>query len=839
MDPEKDHWKEDTFRERGPIPIKRFINDYLPKPEADLPEDLDFLSYDIEQWTGPLHEYITQTLAESPVLKGYHVYDNTSGLNSPGRPDILLYSKKLPANPTSWKHLEMGIKVVPVESTSQSNMGKWALELDPFLDDCTKHAKFDIAEENRGDNKESTRLLNSLIAFAGNQLLVQHRTFIFSVVIRGQNVRLMRWDRLGVVFSDDINLRLHSKLLSEFFWRYCQAGEEDRGWDTSVSLATRFEEALLKRVIERHLKEMSLGKRNQLFNLDRSLSKEDPTTSYQFVDFPTFKVKVGKVNYLIRAPFTDNRPWECATRGYYGVDVKKPNDLVFLKDSWRPPGYDSEADVLKEWREHGIQDHPCLPRLWRAQDVLYEDSDYPHETCTQKTKKGGPEQNDDNEPFIHHYVVGEVLFPLKLVPSSRDVARAVRDAMAGLVEVFTLTGRVHADFSPSNVMVRVSGGGEINGVLNDWDKTARRGQQVNYCTQATASMNTALSFEKNSFHIPTIMDDLESSFWTLLYTLSRQHKHEGAIQEDIFGFKTNNARLQKMAFLKNTNGLGIRFQSTPVNTLLKELKEFWAKNSTACSGSLSTKQEEPKDLLTLTDATVKQLMDIFDKTLSMEGWIPYDRRDSIYDKFIMSKRARQGHETRIKQQETSSRFPVAPDVDRDQDELPRLVGSIPDRVLNSLQACNGSRSAGCGASQAPSRSVALEPERSHAIKREESVEPITPFIPSGGNGEGATRNPNAGATLPRPPEHTTSNGELHNADATEGKAQSPQKPKNRRKKTADGRRAAEKPEVNNHAMKRHRDADSKVEASDMEEDFVKRASKRRRITKASGTENVF
>ncbi|EPQ50667.1 hypothetical protein GLOTRDRAFT_13625, partial [Gloeophyllum trabeum ATCC 11539] len=59
-----------------------------------------------------------------------------------------------------------------------------------------------------------------IINYAAEIFARQHRTHVFSLIILGEYVRLVRWDRSGAVFTERIPYVDEPQHLSEFLWRF-------------------------------------------------------------------------------------------------------------------------------------------------------------------------------------------------------------------------------------------------------------------------------------------------------------------------------------------------------------------------------------------------------------------------------------------------------------------------------------------------------------------------------------------------------------------------------------------------------------------------------------------
>lgn len=181
-------------------------------------------------------------------------------------PDISLYDEDILDNVLhSGESRAPGLRFaelfVQIRADSKSN--------DPFSDPADENDITDFSffrnDENVEDDGESdddnddqeTRQNNigQIATYAAELCARQHRTHCFSISIYGTTVRLFRWDRAGVIISRSFDLHERPELLCLFAWRYCHATDAQRGFDVTVTKATREEESKFKDVVEKHIKD--------------------------------------------------------------------------------------------------------------------------------------------------------------------------------------------------------------------------------------------------------------------------------------------------------------------------------------------------------------------------------------------------------------------------------------------------------------------------------------------------------------------------------------------------------------------------------------------------------
>lgn len=91
------------------------------------------------------------------------------------------------------------------------------------------------ALDSENGNVNAVERLGQVCAYATVQMAAQFRSHVFSLLIFPRYVRLLRWDRPGLVFTDKILFtKGKASSLSEFLWRYDQATPTERGVDPNV-----------------------------------------------------------------------------------------------------------------------------------------------------------------------------------------------------------------------------------------------------------------------------------------------------------------------------------------------------------------------------------------------------------------------------------------------------------------------------------------------------------------------------------------------------------------------------------------------------------------------------
>ncbi|KAI0636357.1 hypothetical protein C8Q77DRAFT_1270422 [Trametes polyzona] len=99
---------------------------------------------------------------------------------------------------------------------------------DPFDDD-------ELHGPESGSNHRS-EVHSQLLACAHNTFLYQHRAWLYSILINGQEFRLMRWDRSGLIVTKKLNYLEDPKYLLRFLAYFGALAPDGQGMDPTATL---------------------------------------------------------------------------------------------------------------------------------------------------------------------------------------------------------------------------------------------------------------------------------------------------------------------------------------------------------------------------------------------------------------------------------------------------------------------------------------------------------------------------------------------------------------------------------------------------------------------------
>jgi hypothetical protein len=138
------------------------------------------------------------------------------------KPDCTVYSKE--------NNRIYGTSLAAVEFFVEF---KFSADSDPFEGSQKSQAPMGLLK----DSRSAKETIGQIATYVAMQMDAQYRTHSFFVLIIKDYARLMRWDRSGVVFSEQIYYNTQSELV-EFFECYNKAPPEVRGSDSYVGQPT-------------------------------------------------------------------------------------------------------------------------------------------------------------------------------------------------------------------------------------------------------------------------------------------------------------------------------------------------------------------------------------------------------------------------------------------------------------------------------------------------------------------------------------------------------------------------------------------------------------------------
>ncbi|CAL1712414.1 unnamed protein product [Somion occarium] len=614
----------------GPMPPHNFIDALMRlKKKLKAAPKVDFSEVPFTGVEKDMYEPLCNAINDSLVCPGFKLVDVSSSVDKNGirlRPDLVLV-------PTDAKDM---MDYTIMEFFVEVKVAKPA---DPFYDINSKALKETI-EKMKGDSAETRGQITS---YAAALLSRQHRTFAFSITICGQYVRFFRWDRAGCIVSDTFNFLEDSHLLAEFFWCYAHMTREQRGFDPTVVPASAAQAKLLSDALSQYIKE------SRPRNVSYLQPKPDSTYPISKMQVPTTN---GIRELIVGKPFQDsNSPCGRATRAYAAYDLVEKK-VVFAKDYWRDEGKGllSEAEFYDILKQSNV---PFLPEVIAAGDLYVKPKQRNacQKTYTQKYSPSRANRPKWCQPcaelrtLVHCRVVQKLTFPLPSALSSKEAVQTIRDAIEALKVAYHHGKVFHRDISTGNIMIDESG----RGILNDWDHAQKVGfKNITQTYQTGVWQFRSILLLRHPKKGHDIHDDLESSFWVLLYISLHYFEHNQGIILDFSFFDEykkhvglkkqeedvrDNCYSMKSSSRKSflTDGLAdVQWKCAPLNKLIHGLRIFFEDYL-----FYHSRQDDDKHMASFKDIQEKTvqvdvILNLFDSALASNDW---PENDALSDQY--------------------------------------------------------------------------------------------------------------------------------------------------------------------------------------------------------------
>ncbi|KAL5480747.1 hypothetical protein ACEPAI_9687 [Sanghuangporus weigelae] len=589
----------------GPMPVKEFIDEFLPPATEQMPDPsgaFDKVPASVKD-EKDIYDPLTKAINEHgrcPSVQ-FCITADIAEKEKSGRgalkPDVCGYTRKDAKRMKRKKRKAKGKKKHRSNKTAvkyESNLGLSELfvEIKRHHDPICEHDSHD--EENRklsksffacdnhldGNNQnphndpasaqEERRNFGQNVAYASENCARQHRMFSFSVMVIGTRARFFRWDRAGAIVTEAFDYKEYPELLCEFLWRFHLANPVQRGFDPTVTTASKAEEKLFKKLIREHVG-------LQLGISDAKSKKLDEGLKQHYEPDKVTKVEVYKRGqstpdfYLVSVP--QKSPLSAAgesTRAYWAVKLQGQNKGVvkFLKDGWRitVDGAALEGDVYDEMMREEVDNICDLESYGDVPEFEQEASDTEQELSDEELLAGDrPDSNDvigmgpnsyaaqstKTNEFINaewacdclqkdlgmrivkriHYriVLKQAGYTLKTFTGSRELFGAVKNVLKALDSAYKRCRRIHRDVSLENIILyRDVPAGCRRGLLIDWASSTVEDRPIapmTYFRTASWAFVSGRILNGNGFELQTKEDDMESLFYVAMYSSLRWLPH--------------------------------------------------------------------------------------------------------------------------------------------------------------------------------------------------------------------------------------------------------------------------------------------------------------------------
>ncbi|KAJ2989296.1 hypothetical protein NUW54_g8831 [Trametes sanguinea] len=528
-DRNRTHVKQSREYVLGPMPPMSFITEFLPVVSSDRDSLLSsrkaFAA--VPRCAGtPAHVYEPLASALNKCTKykarcpGY-AFEKTIELSR--RPERLGYARPHICCFTSEN----------VDVVAASFLTDYFVDPEPYADVPTLIAhQFTrtFVDDQAYDHAERAWGLH--IAFATEVFARQHRTFLFTVSVFGTYARLYRWDRSGCIISATFDIHEHSDIFAEFFWRFSQLSDAERGHDLTVQMCSVTEESLFRDTIRAYV----------ALQLEVSGEELEKALLAHYQPGHVTKVAVHSVvgagretrDLLVSRPVVSplSLDGRC-TRGFWAVDVKTAK-VVFLKDTWRTPSQsETEGDVIGRLNELGVRN---VPMVVCHGDVIVDGAipvDASAEPAFQETRTNEFTTEpwsrciDEKDVYVsrrRHYrlVLGTVGYSIKMLRGTEELLHSTFDVFLAMKDAFEKGSRLHRDLSLGNIILVKDPDRPIRrGYLIDWDasdavdETGKALHEGRAGTWLFMSIRVLDEREVNSKH--TFPDDMESLLYVVFY----------------------------------------------------------------------------------------------------------------------------------------------------------------------------------------------------------------------------------------------------------------------------------------------------------------------------------
>ncbi|KIK77781.1 hypothetical protein PAXRUDRAFT_17270 [Paxillus rubicundulus Ve08.2h10] len=230
----------------GPMPVLDFLDMFLPKSEINNYTEVVFADSSFKN-----------TIAASGKLAAYNPFIRGMAVFSPSLHFMDSHAKPDAMNCSEFTfHVAPDVCVYSSPDVSGSDVSQLNVHVEFKWD--ADHNPFSPLVANSTDKSKVTFLCNSakakdtlgqITAYAAAQLGPQYNAHAFSILVVGMSACLLRWDREGVVMTDEISYNEQSEL-TEFFSHYSQATAGIHGVNTTVTLADKAEATSVREVLK-------------------------------------------------------------------------------------------------------------------------------------------------------------------------------------------------------------------------------------------------------------------------------------------------------------------------------------------------------------------------------------------------------------------------------------------------------------------------------------------------------------------------------------------------------------------------------------------------------------
>ncbi|EPQ50482.1 hypothetical protein GLOTRDRAFT_133855 [Gloeophyllum trabeum ATCC 11539] len=445
------------------------------------------------------------------------IVNNTKDAKDPGMPDLIINSKGK-GKTCRWPCALAFVEVKPNEKQ------------DPF---------YYVADNSSRDipHQYQTEVWNQFSHYATVSFKRRPRCFLCGLGVFGGRARFFRWDRSAVLVSDYFDYNENPEPLWQFLSGFGAKGYNGSGIDPTIqfqSLPTG-QAGLLRKKIKRAREKRLISEEAEKLDDDTLVALSstiiapsksgDKVEQYITIGPPLFTSVAllgrGTCTWLaVPVPGTVENP-----------ERSNEDHFVIIKDSWRDPSRRIEGDIYGII--HGPEGHvPGVARLRSDVDLvdLPDPNSGMHRTIAEILNKHYEPRKCP--PRVHHRcILDSVGIPLSRFSSTRQALEAFYDVVLGH-ECMGQKDILHRDISVNNIMISAYPDTEMcKGFLIDMEYATVIGEagsdgDLREITGTTQFLSAARVRQRGKeLPVHETWNDLESLFWSLVYTFTHYRPH--------------------------------------------------------------------------------------------------------------------------------------------------------------------------------------------------------------------------------------------------------------------------------------------------------------------------
>ncbi|KAG9223421.1 hypothetical protein CCMSSC00406_0007608 [Pleurotus cornucopiae] len=374
--------------------------------------------------------------------------------------------------------------------------------------------------ENDTNAGRDTR--SQIASYAGVAMAMQFRSHLFSVLICGKYARFIRWDRSCAIVSRRFNYTVYPELLFEFYLRFAQLTDSQRGLLPGFSILSKKEGLIAVEALKKYADETYAGAAADEYK--KEIAYDRPLLCMDF-EGKRYAVPMGRFDGGSYSPFGR------MTRNRVVVLLEPEPQVMYFKDFWREDSEYAEPEAEVYRLISGDKDlSKCryLANMHAGGDLKANNRAINTIGHTHRTFGVGGEKLK-LRPLTAHFIVLETVGRhLRLFRTARDLVSCIADAMEVHQLVYDKLHILHRDISAGNILISALDSKEArHGILIDWDHCIF----MNRLSKDRPTRGTWQFMSANLTMNPTkaphsLFDDRESALHVLMYMALRYLRHD-------------------------------------------------------------------------------------------------------------------------------------------------------------------------------------------------------------------------------------------------------------------------------------------------------------------------